>query len=155
MCLSEAPQSVKHSYPGVCSTRLGNESCSFSTLHRTKVSKISRRFLARRYASTPSYSWEQNPEFKLNSPVILISSGSLCEDQQIFAKAQNDRQEKVLSSCCVKRQNQNSFIQRRYARIQIPVTLESRDSGSSSHVSRIWKKKIQICVGWAASGFAR
>lgn len=70
----EASQSVRHSYPRVCSTRLGNESCSFSTLHRTKVSKISRRFLACRYAATPSYSWEQKPEFKLNIPVILISS---------------------------------------------------------------------------------
>lgn len=141
MCLSEASQSVEHSYPLVCSTRLGNESCSFSTLHRTKVSKISRRFLACRYAATPSFSWEQNPEFTLNIPVILISSGSLCEDQQIFAQAQNDRQEKVLSCCCVKRQNQSSFIQDGYARIQILVTLESQDSSSSGHVSRIKKKK--------------
>lgn len=141
MCVSAPSQSVKHSYPQVCSTRLGNKSCSFWTLHRTKLSKISRRFLAYRYAATPSYSWGQNPEFKLNIPVILISSGSLCEAQQIFAKAQNDRQAKVLSCCCVKRQNQSSFIQSGYARIQILVTLESQDSSSRSHVSRIWIKK--------------
>lgn len=39
-----------------------------------------------------SSSREQHPEFKLNIPVILISSGLLWEDQQVFAEARNQRE---------------------------------------------------------------
>lgn len=35
--------------------------------------------------------WEPYPEMKLNITVILISSGLLCEDQEVFAKVQNKR----------------------------------------------------------------
>lgn len=74
--------------------------------------------------------------------MILISSGFLCEDHQILAKAQSDRGKSPLLFLYEEtkvEQFESVWMEpsEEEERIQLVITLESRDSVSSGLVSKI------------------